>query len=190
MVLEVSGNYSIILPVILANTIAYLLSRVLTPVPIFEVFTLQDGLDLPSMEEQREENPRHIEDALRPVNVPILEETNTLAQAAAVMLSPQPSKTRPDRNTDVLLVRLSDGSWYVLTAAELTEALNTLPSDAQLKHAVKSDRAPLLFPDMPLDSTLPHFVRWPLLPIRNRAMKGHLEGIITSDDVLHTYQQQ
>ena len=93
MVLEVSGNYSIILPVILANTIAYLLSRVLTPVPIFEVFTQQDGLDLPSMEEQREENPHHIEDALRPVNVPILEENNTLAQAAAVMLSPQTSKT-------------------------------------------------------------------------------------------------
>ena len=88
------------------------------------------------------------------------------------------------------MVRLSDGSWYVLTAPELAEALDTLPSETALKNAVKSDRAPLLFPDMPLDSALPHFVRWPLLPIRNRAMKGHLEGIITSDDVLHTYQRQ
>src|ERR1700758_2853133 len=53
MVLEVSGNYSIVLPVILANTIAYVISRVLQPVPIFEIFTHQDGLYLPSMEEQR-----------------------------------------------------------------------------------------------------------------------------------------
>ena len=71
MVLEVSGNYSIVLPVILANTIAYLVSRSLQPYPIFETFTHQDGLDLPSMEEQREESVLHLEDALRPVNLPI-----------------------------------------------------------------------------------------------------------------------
>ena len=38
MVLEMSGNYSIILPVILANTVAYLLSRSMQHTPIFEVF--------------------------------------------------------------------------------------------------------------------------------------------------------
>ena len=37
MVLETSGNYSIIVPVIVANTVAYLISRSLQPVPIFEV---------------------------------------------------------------------------------------------------------------------------------------------------------
>ena len=72
MVMEVSGNYSIVLPVILANTIAYLLSRSLQPVPIFEIFTHQDGLDLPSMEEQREESVLHIEDALRSLDVPVV----------------------------------------------------------------------------------------------------------------------
>ncbi len=66
MVLELSGNYSIILPVILANTIAFLISRSLQPVGIFEIFTHQDGLDLPSMEEQREESALHIEDAVQP----------------------------------------------------------------------------------------------------------------------------
>src|SRR6202021_2239200 len=34
MVLEVSGNYSIILPVIVANTIAYVISRELQPIAI------------------------------------------------------------------------------------------------------------------------------------------------------------
>src|ERR1700751_5559821 len=55
MVLEISGNYSIVLPVILANTIAYLIARSLEPVAIFELFTHQDGLYLPSMEELRQE---------------------------------------------------------------------------------------------------------------------------------------
>ncbi|MEO6828896.1 MAG: chloride channel protein, partial [Acidobacteriaceae bacterium] len=47
MVFELSGNYSIVLPVILANTIAYLIARSLQPIPIFEQLTLQDGLVLP-----------------------------------------------------------------------------------------------------------------------------------------------
>ncbi len=186
MVLEVSGNYSIILPVILANTIAYLLSRVLTPVPIFEVFTHQDGLDLPSMEEQREENPRHIEDALRPIDIPILDGTDNLALAQSRLNA---RNSGSGRQPDSLLIRLADSSWYVLTPAELSQALNALRADTQIQDIIKADRAPLLFPDLPLDSTLPHFRRWPILPVRNRAIKGVLEGIVTSEDVLRTYQQ-
>jgi hypothetical protein len=55
MVLEVSGNSSIILPVIVANTTAYVISRGLQPVAIFDALTRQHGLELPSMEEQQEE---------------------------------------------------------------------------------------------------------------------------------------
>ena len=66
MVLEVSGNYSIILPVIVSNAIAYLISRTFQPVPIFDQLTRQDGLDLPSMEEQREAAVLRLEDAMRP----------------------------------------------------------------------------------------------------------------------------
>jgi chloride channel protein, CIC family len=189
MVLEVSGNYSIILPVILANTIAYLLSRVLTPVPIFEVFTHQDGLDLPSMEEQREESHRHIEDAIRPVDVPILDEVNTLAHAAGVLQSSRQSATGISRQIGAMLVRLADGGWYVLTPEELHAALEAYPAETPLKQTLKPERAPLLFPDMTLDRALPHFARWPLLPVRNRAAKGMLEGIVTSEDVILTYQR-
>jgi CIC family chloride channel protein len=82
MVLEVSGNYSIVLPVILANTIAYLVSRSLQPSPIFETFTHQDGLDLPSMEEQREELILHLEDALRPVTIPVFSGSETLREVS------------------------------------------------------------------------------------------------------------
>src|SRR5438105_4435491 len=73
MVLEVSGNYSIIVPVILANTLAYLISRNLQPIPIFDLLSQQDGLGLPSMEEQREERILRVEDAMRPVDVPVVD---------------------------------------------------------------------------------------------------------------------
>lgn len=179
MVLEVSGNYSIILPVILANTIAYLLSRILQPVGIFEVFSHQDGLDLPSMEEQREEAHLHIEDALQSLTVPIVHGRDTIADASAAAAAAQVS---------AVLVQVNDGSWYAMTIDELTGASATLTPDTPVEKALKAERVPILFPDLPLDNTLPYFPRWPLLPIHNRASRGTLEGIVTLNGVLKRYQ--
>ena len=180
MVLEVSGNYSIILPVILANTIAYLLSRSLQPVPIFETFTHQDGLELPSMEEQREENSLHIEDALEPVHVPVVHSHVSIEAAAKMMTA---------AHAQALVVQLWDGSWYAMTASELTGASATMTPDTPVERVLKSDRTPVLFPDLPLDNALRHFPRWPLLPVQNRANKGTLEGVLTLNGVLKRYQQ-
>src|ERR1700690_3854635 len=80
MVLEVSGNYSIIVPVIVANTLAYVISRGLQPTPIFDVLTRQDGLDLPSMEEQREESVLRVEDAMQVAPEPVLEDHETVTE--------------------------------------------------------------------------------------------------------------
>lgn len=179
MVLEVSGNYSIILPVILANTIAYLISRAFQRVPVFEMFAYQDGLDLPSLEEQREETPLHIEDAVQPLGVPVAKGEDTIAEVAAAMAEAKAS---------AFLVQLSDNSWYAMTVDELTTAAATLEPDAQMKRAVKPDRVPTLFPDMPLDNALPYFPRWPLLPVLNRASRGKLEGVISLNGVLKRYQ--
>jgi CIC family chloride channel protein len=180
MVLEVSGNYSIILPVILANTIAYLLARSLQPTPIFETFTHQEGLDLPSMEEQREEIILHLEDALRPVNVPVLEGRMTLSAAGNVL--------RLQHDIPAFLVKLPDDSWYAMTRDEFDSLAAAKPADAPLLSILKPERIPPLFPDLPLDSALPHLARWPILPVLNRAQRGAIEGIVTLEDVLSRYQ--
>ncbi len=181
MVLETSGNYSIILPVILANTIAYLISRSLQPTPIFELFTHQDGLDLPSMEEQREEVGLHLEDALVPLRVPLLESKETL-RASAVELSKA-------RGAPAMFVHMEDAGWYVLPVGEFATLAMTYPSETTLERALPSERTPLLFPDLSLDTALRHFSRWPMLPISNRASKGTLEGMVALEDVLARYQR-
>ena len=81
MVLEVSGNYSIIVPVIVANTFSYVISRGLQPIPIFDMLTRQDGLELPSMEELREEDILQVEDAMQPVEGPVLDAEETVEKA-------------------------------------------------------------------------------------------------------------
>ena len=179
MVLEVSGNYSIILPVIVANTIAYLISRTFQRVPVFEMFAHQDGLDLPSLEEQREETPLHIEDAVEPLGVPVAQGEDSIAEVAAVMA---------EAKVSAFLLQLADYSWYAMTVDELSTATSTLDQGAKMKQAVKQDRVPTLFPDMPLDNALPYFPRWPLLPVLNRASRGKLEGVISLNSVLKRYQ--
>jgi CIC family chloride channel protein len=181
MVLEVSGNYSIVLPVILANTIAYLVSRGLQPYPILETFTHQDGLDLPSMEEQREEMVLHLEDALRPVNCPVFPGSATLQEV---------SQQLGQAEASILLVKLHDGSWYSMNRNDFTSLAACQTPDTPLERALGPDRVPLLFPDLPLDSAIPYFSRWPVLPIQNRASKGVLEGVVSLEDVLSRYQRQ
>src|SRR5437764_8189689 len=96
MVLEVSGNYSIIVPVILANTLAYLISRNLQPIPIFDMLSKQDGLDLPSMEEQREERVLRVEDAMRPVHVPVVDSQLPTRDALKIALEQKAKEIRGD----------------------------------------------------------------------------------------------
>jgi len=197
MVLEVSGNYSIVLPVILANTIAYVISRVLQPVPIFEQLTHEDGLYLPSMEEQREESSLHLEDAMQPVTVPVLQGSETIADTIESL-----NQYHDARSAAVVLIQCSDALWYAARKEELdalfseatanvsVELSDTASGSPSLAERLGPERTPVLFPDLPLSSALPHFQRWPLLPITNRAMRGSLEGVVSLQDVLDRYQQQ
>jgi CIC family chloride channel protein len=193
MVLEVSGNYSIILPVILANTIAYLMARALQPVPIFELFTHQDGLYLPSMEEQREESELHFEDALLPVTMPILQGGQTVWSAKTTYSQ---GEVENSANPTAVLVQCRDGGWYAARPSELTTIFASVENQddpgAQdlLEDRLGKERTPLIFPDQHLSSALPHFKRWPILPISNRATRGALEGVLSLDDVQKRYQRQ
>jgi len=186
MVLEVSGNYSIILPVILANTIAYLISRSLQPVPIFELLTQQDGLYLPSMEEAREENELRLEDALEPVNYPVVAGSESIQQILA-----SPNEKQRLLDSSYILVQCSDG-WYTARKDELERMISESPdkSTAQqpLENRLGKERTPIVFPDQPLANALSYFQRWPVLPVSNRAVRGVLEGVVSFDGVLRRYQ--
>jgi CBS domain-containing protein len=60
-----------VLPVIVANTIAYFVSQRLHPVPFFTVLAREEGVDLPSAEEFRAVRAMRVEDAMQ---APAMEE--------------------------------------------------------------------------------------------------------------------
>lgn len=178
MVLEVSGNYSIIVPVIVANTFAYVISRTLQPTPIFDLLTRQDGLDLPSMEEQREQSILRVEDAMRPP-VPVLDADQPLERAVREL---------DGSSEENLLVRLDPGGWNTITAGELRTLMSQGKGQLSLGSVLPLRQIPHLHPDHSLDLALRYVGRWPILPVVSRANLGKLEGAISKEDVLRKYQ--
>jgi CIC family chloride channel protein len=71
MVFEVSASYVIILPVMIANTTAYLISRALHPMPFFKMLAQLEGVNLPTAEEKRSLQPFRVEDAMTPTASPV-----------------------------------------------------------------------------------------------------------------------
>ena len=181
MVLEVSGNYSIILPVMISNTIAYLISLKYQRVPIFDLLSKQDGLDLPSLEEVREEDPLRVEDAMRSAGVPPQRSDRSVAQV----------RTDWERNANewVLLHDKLSG-WHMMRRAELLEKIAGARNDAKLADVAPWHPVPVVYPDNTLDTPLRKIDGLPFIPVVHRANPGRLVGIITREDILQAYTRE
>jgi chloride channel protein, CIC family len=178
MVLEVSGNYEIIVPVIVANTVSYLVSRSLQEIPIFDLLTRQDGLILPSLEEEREETILRVEDAMLPVSKTILNAQDYVdASARRVQDSPE----------SVFLVQLHPTGWNVIARDQLQRLFKEGKGEHTLASVLPTQPLPSLYPDLPLDSALRYVNAYALVPVVNRADFRRLEGVISRDSVLQKY---
>jgi CIC family chloride channel protein len=178
MVLEVSGNYSIIVPVIVANTLAYVISRALQPTPIFDLLTRQDGLDLPSLEEQREQTVLRVEDAMRPPPDVILNSEDSVQQALR----------RVQNLPGTCLVRMSPSGWASITADGLKRLVGEGKGEMTLRSTLPIRNLPYLHPDLPLETALRHVYQFELVPVVHRADFRRLDGVISRDDVLQKYK--
>jgi len=179
MVLEVSGNYSMIVPVIVADAIAYIISRSLQRVPIFDLLTRQDGLDLPSMEEQREESVLHVEDAMQPPPLPILSSEEPIKEVLE----------RIQQSTaSTFLVRCTPSGWTTVTRDFLKRLAGEGKGELSLSSVLPASRLPYLHPDYALEMALRYVYQVPLVPVVSRADYRKLEGVISSEAVLSRYR--
>lgn len=178
MVLEVSGDYSTIVPVMVANTLAYLISRQLQPIPIFDLLSRQDGVELPSMEEQRDEAVLRIEDAMQPQPALILSGTQTVDSAITAAAG---------SGDKVLLVTQQPSGWTHIDRDQLKKMSQEGKGPAVLGPLLANPAMPRLYPDQPLESALRYAHDWPLLCIVHRADAEQLVGVISLEDILEKY---
>jgi len=175
MILEVSGNYSIVVPVILSNAIAYFISRTFQPTPIFDLLSRQDGLDLPSMEEERELPLLRVEDAMR----------SAVGQTLSGEMTLREAQQRVQGSAHEFFVVDLSGEWGGISRSTL---LNTAADpETRLSH-VLVESIPYLHPDHPLDTALRMIGEWPLLPVVHRAEVQNLLGVVSLEDVMRAYR--
>jgi CIC family chloride channel protein len=176
MMLEISGNYSIIVPVIISNAIAYFISRTFQPTPIFDLLSRQDGLDLPSLEEDRELAILRVEDAMRAPTSRALLSDESLATAQSL------AKASRD---EFFLVSLPDGHWEGISRDAL---LNVAAEPATPVMNFINLKLPVLHPDHSLDHALRLIKEWPLVPVVHRADFRKLVGVVGVADILTSYR--
>jgi chloride channel protein, CIC family len=180
LVIELSGNYTAILPVIVSTMIAYVISRRYQKVPLFDVLARQDGLVLPSIEERREMTSFVVEDAMRKDGVLVCEPDEHIVEVA------RRAEAEPEA---ALLLRMHPGEWWLL---DRDDVLRLAPDAARTTtpiHAKSKGPLPYLFRDQSLAEALQVMGDWPVLPVASRADLGRLEAILTLADTLHAFRK-
>jgi chloride channel protein, CIC family len=179
MVIEVSGNYTAILPVMISSLIAYGISRSYIKVPLFDLLARQDGLVLPSVEERREQLILTVEDAMR-LDAVVLEPGDKVADAIK----------RVEGEENILhFVRVRPGEWNFLERSELQRLAADTSQSHTLAEANSKGPLPFVFRDMSLEEALHWAGDWPALPVLSRADLSKLEGVLTLDDILKAFRR-
>lgn len=179
MVFEVSASYVIILPVMVANVISFLVSRSMVHESLFQTVGKQDGLNLPSVEEQRETLPLSVEDALRDAD-------HARVVPSTMRLDDAVERTK-DLDVPGCLVSVHDKGWFWAKRADMLKALEKGQGEKPVLRAVPLQPTVQLYPDLSLDSALRLLSTCPILPVVSRVNTKRLIGTLTLDDVHQAY---
>jgi CIC family chloride channel protein len=178
MVFEVSGSYAIIVPVMIANTIAYLVSRRSQHDSLFHIVSRQDGLDLPSVEDQREAPVLCVEEAMCSEPRRLLYEGLSPAKALEELRR---------RGDDLGLVASGPGRWVAVERSELEGDGEPAAEGQTLLQRVRGPGIPSVYPDMTLDAAMRLLSPAKILAVTSRANPRWLLGTLTVKDVLGGY---
>jgi chloride channel protein, CIC family len=178
MVFEVSANYVIILPVMIANTVAYLISRQLQPRPFFAVIAEQEGMNLPSVEQQRESSVLIVENAMNRDVPPVIRYDRSVRSVY--------EQIARDDHRDYL-VGLPDDKWAYLRQEQVEGLVQAGKSEQTLSNALVLPPLPPVYRDYSLDTAMRLLARHPLLVVPSRADSRQLLGVLTLADVHRAY---
>ena len=179
MIVELTGDYSVIVPVMISNAIAYLISRRNQKVALFDELSRQDGMNLPSMEERREETPLRTEDAMRRFAAPTLSARDTVGEA----------RERVRGTSEANLLVRGEFGWGSFPAAALESGGAKWGDDAAIGSLCTHVGLPTLHPDEPLETALSLLEDRPLLPVVRRSDHGTLQGVLGLQEILQAYRR-
>ncbi len=177
MVFEVTRDYTIIVPLMISNLIAFFISYKLQKEPIYEALGHQEGVHLPTAESRSEPGRMRVSRAMRPV-LAFLAPAATVREALA-QISGSPLDAWPVGNEEDFrgMVRRADIEAAAAEGRTGQTLSDLIPPASGLPH---------LHPDHTLGTALERMGASGLrvLPVVSRANIRQLAGLVTLEDVL------
>ncbi len=183
MIFEITRDYSIIVPLMIANLISYFLSSKLQEEPIYDALQHQDGIHLPGAT-PAPEVLLTVAHAFRPDRA-VLNSTDRIERAAALI----------DHERGAWPVVDPDGLRGMVTAAQLREALDAgrgqepvgrlVPAPSPIEE-LTGENFPHVHADHSLDFAMRRMAEtgFMVLPVVNRSNIRKLEGSISVEDIV------
>lgn len=188
MIFEVTRDYTIIVPLMISNLIAFFISDRLQPQPIYEALARQDGIHLPTGEARAHSARIRVTAAMR-------RPPETLT--ARMRVRDALNRIR-DSALDAWPVVDDDGLRGMIERVELEGAAADGRGDQELATLLQAGAAaqhpgaaalPHVHPDHTLTLALERMgtVRYNVLPVVSRANIRRLLGVVTLHDILTAY---
>jgi CIC family chloride channel protein len=188
MIFEVTRDYTIIVPLMISNLIAFFISHRLQPEPIYEALARQDGIHLPSGEARAHRQRMRVSIAMRaPLETlsPKLSVAEAFARTGDSELAAWPVI---DQSGLVGMIQRSDLE-SANAKGDQGQLLEALLRERPSLHRADSAGLPHVHPDHSLTLALERMgtTRLEVLPVVSRANIHHLLGVITLHDILEAY---
>jgi CIC family chloride channel protein len=178
MVFEMTQDYAIIVPLMIANLVSLFISSRLQQQPIYEALAKQDGIHLPTAEGRQQHGQRRVVRVLRPPNESLPADITVQEALQRVSASEFRTWLITDQRGVVGVISLST---LERTAAEDDTKKLSAIVDARIFPHVHADQGL----DLALDRMGSNRVE--ILPVVSRADVHKVEGIVTLHDVLDSY---
>ncbi len=188
MIFEITRDYTIIVPLMISNLIAYFISYKLQRQPIYEALAYQEGVHLPTAHSRSQAERMQVRQAMRPASV-VLSPDLLIAMVLHQM---------KDGAFDAWPVGDAEGLWGMIRRSELEQAADEGASNQKVAEILRersrsgystAEDPPHVHPDHSLSVALERMGTSGLnvLPVVSRANVRQLIGIITLDDILDAY---
>jgi len=179
MIFEMTRDYSVIVPLMIANLASLFISSRFQRQPIYEALARQDGIHLPNHKEREEFGQRKVFEVMR-------NDTETLSAQMSVQEAVERMRSNQFHAWPVVDEESVVG---VLSRATLESALDDGRAEQKLIDLFETLEFPHVHKDHALHQALERMsnAHVDVLPVVNRADIHKLEGIVTLRDVLDSY---
>jgi CIC family chloride channel protein len=178
MIFEMTQDYAVIVPLMIANLVSLFISSRLQREPIYEALAVQDGIHLPTAATRQQHRHRQVRRVMQTASLLLPAEITVRDALERVRSSEVRAWLVTDRRGVVGVIN------FARLEREMAEGANK-----KLGELVDALVFPHVHPDQGLDLALERMGanQIEILPVVNRADVHKLEGILTLRDVLDAY---